>query len=187
LCLNKQMDEDIGLVERYAAGDEGAVEELVVKYQRRVFAFVYRMANDTEEAKDLTQKTFISAFSGIDGFRKQSSFKTWLYRIALNTGLNHLRKVRPEETEIDESLVCREAGALSSMLQEERTRLLRRCLGLLPERQRQAVVLRVYEGLSCAETAEVMGCSDGAVKAHYHSGVKRLREVMKEKGYEILA
>ncbi len=179
------MDEDIGLVERCSAGDERAVEEIVVKYQKKVFAFIYRMTYDLEESKDLTQKTFLNAFEGIRGFRKEASLKTWLYRIALNTGLNHLRRKRPEESEVDESIACDKAGALSSLIDKERSELVRRCLGGLPERQRLAVILRVYDGLSCSEVAGVMGCSEGAVKAHYHQGVKKLREIMKGKGYEI--
>ena len=179
------MDEDIGLIERYAAGDEGAAEELVKKYQRRIYAFHFRMTNDREEAKDLTQKTFVNVFRGVGGFRKDSSFKTWLYRIALNAGLSQAGRSRPEESPVDETVACSRAGALSSMLEEERTGLLKRALKTLPERQKMAVVLRVYDGLSCCETAEAMGCSEGAVKAHYHSAVKRLREAMKEQGYEI--
>lgn len=178
------MDEDIGLIQRYTSGDDSAVEELVVKYRRRVFAFIYRITNDEEESKDLTQKTFMNALNGAAGFRKDSSFKTWLYRIALNTGLNHIRKNKAVETEVDESLACNKASALSSLILKEKAELLRRCLAGLPERQRLAVTLRVYDGFSCAETADVMGCSEGAVKAHYHNGVKRLRETLKEKGYE---
>jgi RNA polymerase sigma-70 factor (ECF subfamily) len=181
------MNEDIRLIERYAAGDEGAVEEIVAKYQRRVYAFIYRMTYDVEESKDLTQKTFINVLTGIKDFRKEASFKTWLYRIALNTGINHLRKNRPEESEIDESLACGRVGALSSLIEEEKKELVRSCLDGLPERQRLAVILRVYDDLNCSESARVMGCSEGAVKAHYHNGVKRLREILKGKGYEIKA
>ena len=78
------MEEDTRLVERYRSGYNDAIEELVMKYQKQIYAFVYRIINDPEEAKDLTQKTFLKAFHAIGGFRKEASFKTWLYKIAMN-------------------------------------------------------------------------------------------------------
>ena len=182
--FNGWMD-DIRLVERYRNGDSGAIEELVVKYQKQIYAFVYRIVHDTEEAKDLTQKTFLKLFNAIGGFRKEASFKTWLYQIAMNTSLSHLKqnKHRTGEAELQEAIIGSEAGALSLVLEKERMDYLRKALGELPERQKLAVILRTYEGLSCKETAEVMGCSEGTVKAHYHSAVKGLRDILKEKGY----
>jgi RNA polymerase sigma-70 factor (ECF subfamily) len=178
------MEDDIGLVERYIAGDKDAIEELVIRYQKMVYSIIYRMINDMEEAKDLTQKTFIKAVNGIRGFRKDSSFKTWLYQIAINTSLNHLRKNRYEEVELDESISANNPGTLSSIIEKEKKEHIKKSLDMLPERQRLAIVLRVYEDLSCSDTAKIMGCSEGAVKAHYHHGVNKLRGILKEKGYE---
>ena len=78
-----------------------------------------------------------------------------------------------------------QASALTDIIENETKNHIKEGLGELPERQRLAIVLRVYDGLSCSETAKAMGCSEGAVKAHYHNGVKRLREILKEKGYEV--
>ena len=181
----KQMDEDIQLVERYLGGDAEAVETLVMKYQKRIYTIVYRMTRNVEDAKDLTQKTFVKAIEGIKGFRRESSFKTWIYRIAINTSLTHLKGNRREERELDESMMGSHPGTLSTIIENEKRGFIRKGLDELPERQRLAVILRAYEGLSCTETAQVMGCSEGAVKAHYHHGVKRLKEIVKEKGYEI--
>lgn len=179
------MEEDIRLVERYLAGDEGAIEGLVMKYQKNIYALICRMTNDLEEAKDLTQKAFVGAIKGLKGFRRAASFKTWLYRIAINTSLNHIRKNRHKEVELEESLAGNQPGILSTILEKEKWGHIQKGLDELPERQRLAIVLRVYDGLSCSDTAKVMGCSEGAVKAHYHNGVKRLREILKERGYEI--
>jgi len=179
------MDEDIRLIESYLAGSEDAIDGLVMKYQRQIYTFVYRMINDMEEAKDLTQKTFINAINSLRGFRQESSFKTWLFQIAKNLSLNHIKQNRHEDVEVDESLTGEQSGALSAVIENEIKGHIRRGLEGLPERQRLAVILRVYEGMSCSETASIMGCSEGAVKAHYHNGVKRLREILKEKGYEI--
>ncbi len=178
--------EDIRLVERYRNGDRDAIEEIVMKYQKQIYAFVYRIVNDAEEAKDLTQKTFLKAFRAIRGFRQEASFKTWLYQIAMNTSLSHFKqnRQRERETELQETIIGNQAGALSLVIEKERMDYLKKALVELPERQRLAVILRAYEGLSCKETAEVMGCSEGAVKAHYHSAVRGLRDILKEKGYE---
>lgn len=179
------MDEDSILVRRYIEGDGDAVEELVSKYQKRIYALCYRMAKNIEDAKDLTQKTFMRAVEGMRGFRRESSFKTWLYRIAINVSLDHVKKNRHEERELEESITGNQAGTLLALIEDEQRKYVRLGLDELPERQRLAIILRAYEGLSCSETADVMGCSEGAVKAHYHNAVKKLKEILKEKGYEV--
>ncbi len=181
------MDEDIGLIKRYLTGSEDAIERLVAKYQRQIYAFIYRMINDMEEAKDMTQKTFIKAINGLKDFRHESLFKTWLYQIAKNTGLNHIKQNRHQEVELEDTIIGNQRGSLSKIIEKEKKEHIKNGLNELTERQRLAVILRVYEGMNCNETARVMGCSEGAVKAHYHNGVKRLREILKEKGYEVRA
>ncbi len=175
------MDADINLIERYLTGDEAAVDELVIKHQKQIYALTYRMTKDIEDAKDLTQKTFIKAFNGIKGFKKKSSFKTWLYQIAINTSINHLRQNKHKKTELEDSLAEDNKGALTAIIEDEKRGLIKKAIDKLPERQRLAIILRVYNELSCIEASEAMGCSEGAVKAHYHNGVKRLKEIFKER------
>ncbi|NOZ69603.1 MAG: RNA polymerase sigma factor [Deferribacteres bacterium] len=179
------MDEDARLIQRYADGDDCAVEELVMKYQKKIYALAYRMTGNIEDSKDVTQKTFLQAFRNIRGFRMDSAFYTWLYRIAVNTCLNHVRKKDPATVEINENLHAGKGSVLSAMIDREEKFHLRKTLLQLPERQKTAVILRVYEGLSVRETSEVMQCTEGAVKAHYHNGMKKIRELLKERGYGI--
>ncbi len=179
------MDEDIRLIERYIAGEMDAVEELVVKYQKQIYAVLYRMTGNTEDAKDLAQTAFVKALEGLKGFRRESTFKTWLYQIAIHAGLDHLKRNRRQEVELEESLLGHHSGTLSKIIEKERRVSIKKGLDTLPQRQRLAVILRAYEGLSCAETAHVMGCTEGAVKAHYHNAVKKLREILKGRDYEI--
>ncbi|GBD96180.1 MAG TPA: sigma-70 family RNA polymerase sigma factor [Nitrospirae bacterium] len=179
------MKEDLNLIEKYLAGNEEAVEMLVMKYQKMIYALACRMVNDMEEAKDITQKTFIQAIKSIKGFKKKASFKTWLYRIAVNTSLNHMRKDGHKEIELDESAIGNQSGALSLMIKRERENLIKKRLDELPKQQRLAIILRTYEGLSCCETSQIMGCSEGAVKAHYHFGVKKLKEILEGRRYDI--
>lgn len=179
-----RFQEDIRLIERYLAGDEYALEELVMKYQKKIYALAYRMTWDVEDSKDITQKTFLQAFKNIKGFRKESSFYTWLYQIGLNTCLSYLTKKNQETEELNESISGSNEEVLSTIIKKEKETHIKNSLKKLPERQRAAIILRAYEGLSLKETAEIMRCSEGAVKAHYHNGVKKLKRVL-ERIYDI--
>lgn len=172
------MREDIELIDQYIAGDDAAVEQLIRRYQKMVYSFAYKMVNNMEDAKDITQNTFIKAIFGLKKFKKRSSFKTWLYRIAVNTSLNHIRKGGYREVELNESLCRNQAGSLSFIIQKEKRDSINKSLDQLPKQQRLAVILRAYEGLSCNQASQVMECSEGAVKAHYHFGIKKLRELL---------
>ncbi|QWR76276.1 RNA polymerase sigma factor [Candidatus Magnetomonas plexicatena] len=169
------MDEDNRLIDSYLSGNEEAVESLIKKYQKEVYSLSYRVVSDMDEAKDITQKALISAVKELKNFKKTSSFKTWLYRITVNTALNHMRGNSLIKVELTETITSNEPGPVSSLIEKERERLLKSLLAALPVRQRLTVILRVYKDLSIAETAAVMGCSEGAVKAHYHSAIKKLR------------
>lgn len=180
------MDDDNRLIERYIAGDDMAIEELVIRYQKLIYAFVFRMVKDVEEAKDLTQKIFLNAINGVRGFKGRSSFKTWLYQIASNASLNHISRDRREEVELDDSIAGNQRGALSLLIEREGREGIRENMERLSERQRLAMILRAYEGLSLEETAAIMGCSEGAVKAHYHNGIKKMRTLLRDEGHETL-
>jgi len=179
------MNEEMDLVNRAIDGSEEAIEALVRRYQRMVYAFAYRMINDMEEAKDLTQDIFIRAMKGLKDFRQESSFRTWLYRIAVNVCLNHKRLQKGTDVEVDERVTGNQKDVLSIMMEKERERLIKDALEELPPKQRLAIVLRAYEGLNCQEASSIMGCSESSVKAHYHFGVRRLKEVLRGRGYEI--
>ncbi|MBF0519305.1 MAG: RNA polymerase sigma factor [Nitrospirae bacterium] len=170
------MDEDSKLIDAYLCGDEGAVESLIKKYQKEVYSLSYRVAGDMEEAKDITQKALISAVTELRNFKKKSSFKTWLYRITVNTALNHMRGNSLIKVELTETIQSSDQGPVSHLIIKERERHLKSLLASLPHRQRLSVILRLYKDLSVAETAAVMGCSEGAVKAHYHSAIKKLKK-----------
>jgi RNA polymerase sigma-70 factor (ECF subfamily) len=143
------------------------------------------MTGNVEDSKDMTQKTFLQAIKSLKGFRRESTFHTWLYQIAYNTCLNHLRKKESRTVEINDTFLSQNEGALSRTINKEKKTHLRESLKKLPLRQKTAITLRIYEDLSVKETARIMGLSEGAVKAHYHHGMKKLREVLKERGYEI--
>lgn len=172
--------EDNRLIDSYLdSGDEAALEALVVKYRKEVYLIAYRVAGDMEEASDITQKALISAVSELRNFKKNSAFKTWLYRITVNTALNHTRgSAYNNSVELCETLKSDAKDADTQLIEKQQERHLKGLLASLPPRQRLSVILRVYKGLSLAETADVMGCSVGAVKSHYHSAINKLKAAM---------
>ncbi|HJZ87757.1 MAG TPA: sigma-70 family RNA polymerase sigma factor [Polyangia bacterium] len=174
-------DEDAALVDRYRAGEPAAFEQLVRKYQRSIYFLMARQVGDRDEAAELTQRAFIKAMQGLAGFRGAAQFRTWLYRIAVNLGLNYLRDHAKFARE--ESLEARASAgppAVDQLVAAEDARRLRAAVTRLPRKQRLTLELRVYEDLSFREVAQILGTSEGAAKVNYHYAVKRLKQLLGE-------
>lgn len=175
------MDEDLDLINRTAAGDREAFNELVIKYQKPLYSMLYRMVSNHEDAEDLLQKTLVKAFSGLGSFERRSTFKTWLYQIAINLAKNVYRdRSKTEYVPIDDVIIRRDPRTLEALIQKESRLLLRQALTGLPEKQRITVMLRIQEGRKFEEIAELMQCSLGTAKANYHHGVQKLKILMEE-------
>jgi len=172
------IDEDAEAIERHRRGDPRAFDGLVRKYQRPIYYLALRYVKNGEDAKDVAQRAFVRAFQSLGGFRGASSFKTWMYRIAVNLSLNHLRDhARERPTEIDESALVADAVGADGIAAGEDRRKLLAALERLPPKQRLVVELRVFEDLSFKEVAEVAECSENAAKVNFHHAVKRLRDL----------
>lgn len=167
---------DIVLVERVQQGDQAAFNLLVEKYQYRLAKLVSRYIHDQAEVEDVCQEAFIKAYRAIGGFRGESAFYTWLYRIAVNTAKNYLisQGRRPPKTDIDaDDAVHIEAGAAmretgtpeANALTRELADAVTRAVEQLPEDLRVAITLRELEGLSYDEIAQVMNCPIGTVRS----------------------
>jgi RNA polymerase sigma-70 factor (ECF subfamily) len=167
---------DQQLVVRVQKGDKAAFDLLVRKYQHRIAKLVSRYVYDRAEIEDVTQEAFIKAYRAIKGFRGESAFYTWLYRIAINTAKNYLvaqgRRLPTTDVETEEA----EASDIGSnlrdattperhLLAEEIGRTVERVMAALPEDLRTAITLREIEGLSYEEIAEVMDCPIGTVRS----------------------
>lgn len=173
------MDErgvDQKLVARAQRGDKTAFELLVRKYQHKVAKLVSRYVRDRGEVEDVTQETFIKAYRAINGFRGDSAFYTWLYRIAVNTAKNYLESLgrRPPGTDLEpEGAELMEQGdplrdvatPERHLLTDEIAATVRRAIEALPADLRTAITLREIEGLSYEEIAEVMDCPIGTVRS----------------------
>jgi RNA polymerase sigma-70 factor, ECF subfamily len=172
---------DEALLDRARAGDEAALNALVSNHYRGVYEVTYRVLGDPELAADAAQDAFVKAVSALAGFRGESSFRTWLLRIASNTARSSgRRKTSRREVELEPEShvgVGSSDPSRDAVLRTEAERAAR-ALQELPEKQRLAVSLRIYQDLSHREIAEVLGSSEGAARVNYHLGIKRLRELL---------
>jgi RNA polymerase sigma-70 factor (ECF subfamily) len=182
---DKQASIDAELVKRVQDGDKKAFDLLVRKYQNRVISLVGRYVKNQATAEDVAQEAFIKAYRGLAGFRGESAFYTWLYRIAINTAKNHLvaqnRRVPDVEVDIQDA----EQYGISELLQEQATpeqllytdeirKQVFETIENLPEDLRTAISLRELEGLSYEEIAQAMECPIGTVR----SRIFRAREAI---------
>ncbi|HQY69002.1 MAG: RNA polymerase sigma factor RpoE [Gammaproteobacteria bacterium] len=176
---------DQQLVERVQKGDNRAFDVLVLKYQHRIYSLVTRFIRDPDEVQDVVQEAFIKAYRALPGFRGESAFFTWLYRIAINTAKNYLvsRARRPPGADVDvEDAEHLESGAAlrdlagpeNQLMTEQLRAVIDRAIRALPEDLRTALTLREFEGLSYEEIAEVMRCPVGTVR----SRIFRAREAV---------
>ncbi len=177
--MTSRAAEDQALIERYLDGDVAAFDELMRAHEDRVFAVCLRMLRDREAALDATQETFVSVFRKADRFAGRSAFSTWLYRVAVNTCYDALRRDRrrptaplPEHTDPPDTQAADaiEAAGLRPDIE--------RALQSLPAEFRSAVVLADLEGLALQEVADILGVPVGTVKSRIFRGRKQLAEVL---------
>jgi RNA polymerase sigma-70 factor (ECF subfamily) len=157
---------------------------LVKKYQQKVFQSSMGFLHDEDEAADLTQDIFIKVYQHLDSFNGRSSFSTWLYRICVNMGNNHLRKQKIRqlfrtENEVIAGHIPSTSGADKELLKKERKIIIKQALQKLKASQRKAIVLSHYQDLSNAELAEVMGLTVKAAESLLFRARTRLQETLK--------
>jgi RNA polymerase sigma-70 factor (ECF subfamily) len=176
---------------RVAAGDKPAFEALVYRHQRPVFNFFFRFLGDRAEAEDLTQEVFLRVWKSAGTYKPQAQFTTWLYRIALNLGINRQRSLRirnwftPSEpaSQLQKSneTFIGQTGVTSTtpeddVIQMELSQQMRKALDGLPTSQRVALILKIYDGWTYLEISQIMGRSVSAVDSLLIRAKKNLRK-----------
>ena len=176
----QEADSDWMIVQRVQSGDVASFDSLILKYRERVYAMIYNMTSNREDAADLTQDTFIKAFQSINRFQGQSSFFTWLYRIAVNSALTHIRKNKlrtffsfdkvHEDAGVSEVInrLTDKKDVERDVFVHELQEKLNEALQKLSIPHRTVVTLFEIDGLSHEEIAEVMNCSVGTVRSRLH-------------------
>ena len=182
---------DAELIKEFQGGAEDAFDELVIRYKDRIFNLCYRLLGDYQDACDTAQDVFIKVFEALIKFKFQSSFYTWIYRIAVNTCLNRIKSLEFRFKKMikrvghpairgNPSLSCSDefSSLAVSLESKERSAIISKAIDSLPGLKKTVVVLRDIEGLSTRETAEVLKLSETAVKTRLSRARFRLRELL---------
>jgi len=161
--------------------DEQAFNKLVHENHQRIYGLFRRMVGSHAEADDLTQETFIKVYQSLPKFRQESSVETWIYRLAINKGLNYLRRMKIRKTlGLEFADTAAESGE-SKMDRSDRN-LLRRVIAKLPPRQQMVVILRSFQELSFKEIAAVLNMTENAAKVNFSHAIKNLRQTFLKMG-----
>lgn len=184
------------LIKRAKKGDSKAFSALLNEHLSMIYNIAYRMTGNPDDASDMTQEVMIKIFKNLDSFNQKSKFSTWVYRVATNTCLDELKKIRRKQTlsldaeyETDDGSVSFEQEDLSPSPDEqaetnELKDIVARAITRLGEEHRVVIVLRDIKGLSYVEIAEILNCSDGTVKSRLSRARARLKEIL-EKDFNI--
>jgi RNA polymerase sigma-70 factor (ECF subfamily) len=174
-------DTDMELIKRWKAGDSRAATQLVGRHSQALARFA-ASSGEREGIEELVQDTFVRAFASLDSFRGESSLRTWLFTIERRLMLDRRRTERRsrETVPVGDSDSVSEYGALDSLIAEEAQERVRKSLDALSPTQREVFTLRVQQGLSYREIAEVVGSTEGAARVHYHNAVKTVKEFLKD-------
>jgi len=182
---------DEELVARSKTGDTESFNQLVKRWERPIFALAYRTLGREEDARDVTQETFMRAFRALPGFKGDAKFSSWLYRIALNLCRDWIRRDRrapmvtvPEGTEIHELAADKQEVASVEDLaaRAELSGAVASAMERLPDEQRNAIILKEYHGLTFQEIADLMNCPLSTAKTRLYQGLTLLRRYLAEQG-----
>jgi len=175
---------DEELVARSRGGDVDSFNQLIVRWERPIYALAYRVIGREEEARDVCQEAFLRAFRALPGFKGQAKFSSWLYRITLNLCRDWIRRQRrtpvaqmPED--VDAVEFASETGPAETIedlvARRELGEVVAAAMALLPEEQRTAIILKEYHGMTFQEIADLQGCPLSTVKTRLYQGLSVLR------------
>jgi len=179
----------------FQRGDSSAFDALLRRWEAKIRGAIYRVVGPSEDVRDLSQETFLKAYRGLHGFRKDARFSSWLYQIALNVCRDRLRRRRHwAELSFDEleeggqePQMATRPEALDVVAARDLSRAVEAAMGTLPPEQREAIVLKEYQGLTFAEIAEALGIPVSTVKTRLYRGLSHLRGELEARGIRATA
>jgi RNA polymerase sigma-70 factor (ECF subfamily) len=175
---------DEELVARSRGGDVDSFNQLIVRWERPIYALAYRVIGREEEARDVCQEAFLRAFRALPGFKGQAKFSSWLYRITLNLCRDWIRRQRRTPVaqmpdDVDAVEFASETGPAETIedlvARRELGDVVAAAMALLPEEQRTAIILKEYHGMTFQEIADLQGCPLSTVKTRLYQGLSVLR------------
>jgi RNA polymerase sigma-70 factor, ECF subfamily len=182
---------DDELVALSMGGDAESFNQLILRWERPIYALAYRVIGREEDARDVCQETFLRAFRALPGFKGQAKFSSWIYRIALNLCRDWIRRQRrapvmqmPEG--VDPGELVAERGPVESIEdlvgRRQLSEVVEEAMALLPEEQRTAIILKEYHGMTFQEIADMQGCPLSTVKTRLYQGLTVLRRHLEKNG-----
>ena len=175
---------DAELIERCLRKDNAAWEQIVARFRRKIFHIAYKFTGRHDNAEDLTQEILFKLFKSLDRFNRDADFGTWLSSVARNYCIDHYRASKREKEVLVEDLVAFDLAPASSgnphraLEDQDRRTFLRKGLDLLPDKLREAVVLRDLQGLSYQEMADRLALPEGTVKSRINRGREELARLL---------
>ena len=182
---------DEELVARAQGGDVDSFNQLILRWERPIYALAYRVIGREEDARDVSQEAFLRAFRALPGFKGQAKFSSWLYRIALNLCRDWIRKQRRAPVQqmpegVDPVEMAGEAGPAESIedlvARKELSAVVGEAMAQLPEEQRTAIILKEYHGMTFQEIADLQGCPLSTVKTRLYQGLTVVRRHLEQQG-----
>jgi len=173
---------DIELVNEFKNGNTSAFDEIVKRYQRKVYTLARRILGNHEDADDIAQEVFIKLFYSLNDFKGESSLFTWIYRITVNECKSFLRKKKIKEFVQDEVANLLKFGQTpdQELFEKEERNLIERAVEKLPTKQRMIFVMRFFEDLDYQEIAKILNKPIGTLKANYFHAVKKIQKFIKD-------
>jgi RNA polymerase sigma-70 factor (ECF subfamily) len=188
--LMTRTDEE--LVARSQSGDRDSFNQLIVRWERPIYALAYRVLGREEDARDVCQDTFLRAYRALPGFKGQAKFSSWLYRIALNLCRDWIRRQQrapvsqmPEDVDPAELMAETEpAESIEDLVaRRELSAIVAEAMKSLSDEQRTAIILKEYHGMTFQEIADMQGCPLSTVKTRLYQGLSQLRRQLERRGH----
>jgi RNA polymerase sigma-70 factor (ECF subfamily) len=176
-----QEDEDRDLVGKYLDGDMSAFDTLMSRHERQVYGLCLRFVRNPDDAMDLTQEVFIKAFEHLAAFRGDARFRTWVYRIAVNHCINHVKKNGKRFVEIQEDTATVDPSVYRRLVDDERREIVRGLIEALPPKQKAIIELRMNDNLSYEEIASILGRSVSTIKSSVFFALNKLRKMVEDR------
>ena len=175
---------DTQLILKFKQGDTSAFNTIVERHKKRIYFFALKLVQDHQAAEDISQETFLRAYNKLHSLKQESSFVPWLYKIASNYYRSIIRRPKLKVvSDIDIGLLSAESQELEEENQDQK--MMKQAIATLPKKQRVALVLRCFEGLSYAEISQAMNISVSSAKAHVSYARNKLRDSMEKMNNEM--
>lgn len=185
--MDKMIDDEM-LVAQFKSGSQKAFDELMKRYERRIFSYLLRAVRNYEDAEELTLEVFFKAYRALGAWEPKAKFSTWLYTIASNLSIDYHRAksrqpvfILEDEEVIENRLIATDISSNpeKSLEDKERGRIIRDAVDELSAKQKSVFMLARYEGMQIKEVAETLGMAEGTVKIHLHRAIKKLQTILR--------